>query len=38
LTCYLVATAWMTAKRGEAETGIFDWGALLVILAVAVAS
>jgi len=37
LTCYLVATAWMTAKRGEAETGIFDWGALLVILAVAVA-
>jgi hypothetical protein len=37
LTCYLVATAWMTAKRGESETGVFDWGALLVILAVAAA-
>ena len=37
LTCYLVATSWMTAKRGDAETGIFDWGALLVILAVAAA-
>ena len=35
LTFYLVATAWMTAKRGEAETGILDWGALLVVLAVA---
>jgi hypothetical protein len=36
LTFYLVATAWMTVKRREdAEPGIFDWSALLVILAVA---
>ncbi len=37
LTFYLVATAWMTARRREGETGIFDWGALLVALAVGVA-
>ena len=35
LTFYLVTTAWMTARRRNAETGIFDWGALLVVLAVA---
>ncbi|MGA2019211.1 MAG: hypothetical protein ABSH02_01375 [Candidatus Sulfotelmatobacter sp.] len=35
LTFYLVATAWMTARRREEVTGIFDWGALLVVLAVA---
>src|SRR5438132_7446969 len=35
LTFYLVATAWMTAKRSDGETGLFDWGALLVALAVA---
>ena len=34
LTFYLVATAWMTAKRRNAETGILDWSALLVSLAV----
>ena len=34
LTFYLVATAWMTARRRDAKTGIFDWGALLVVLAV----
>ena len=32
-TCYLVATAWMTAKRRDAATGIFDCGALLLVLA-----
>ncbi len=32
LTFYLVATAWMTARRRAAGTGIFDWGALLVVL------
>lgn len=32
MTFYLVATAWMTARRREGETGIFDWGALLVVL------
>ncbi len=36
LTFYLVATAWMTAKRSDnAELGIFDWGALLVVSAIA---
>jgi hypothetical protein len=33
LTSYLVATAWMTAKRQEGETGILDWSAVLVPLA-----
>jgi hypothetical protein len=35
LTFYLVATAWMTARRRDGEPGIFDWSALLVVLAVA---
>jgi hypothetical protein len=35
LTFYLVATAWMTARRKEEETGIFDWAALLVVSAIA---
>jgi hypothetical protein len=34
LTFYLVATAWMTARRGDAGTSIFDWGALLIPVAV----
>jgi hypothetical protein len=34
LTFYLVTTAWMTARRRDGEPGIFDWGALLVVLAV----
>jgi hypothetical protein len=34
LTFYLVATAWVTARRRGRETGIFDWIALLFILAV----
>ncbi|WP_157467380.1 hypothetical protein [Edaphobacter aggregans] len=38
LTFYLVATARVIARRTEAETGIFDWGALLVPLAVAAVS
>jgi hypothetical protein len=33
LTSYLVATAWVTARRGDGETGIFDRSALLVALA-----
>ena len=36
LTFYLVATAWLTAKRRDGETSLFDWGALLVPLAVGV--
>jgi hypothetical protein len=35
LTFYLVATAWMTARRRDGEPGIFDWGALLVVLGIA---
>jgi uncharacterized membrane protein len=33
LTFYLVATAWVTARRRDGETGIVDWVALLVALA-----
>ena len=36
LTCYLVATAWMAARRRDGEVDIFDWSALLVPLAVGV--
>lgn len=35
LTFYLVMTAWITARRRDAEIGIFDWGALLVVLGLA---
>jgi hypothetical protein len=35
LTFYLVATAWITAKRRDGEPGILDWGALLIVVAVA---
>jgi uncharacterized membrane protein len=35
LTFYLVATAWMTARRKDEVPGIFDGGALLVVLLVA---
>src|SRR5713101_2708762 len=37
LAFYLVSTAWATARRRDGETGIFDWGALLVALAVGTA-
>jgi uncharacterized membrane protein len=37
LTAYLVTTAWMTARRRDGRTGIFDWIALLIGLAVGVA-
>jgi hypothetical protein len=33
LTFYLVATAWVTAKRRDGETSAFDWAALLIPLA-----
>jgi hypothetical protein len=32
LTLYLVATAWMTAKRRLRQTNMLDWGALLIVL------
>jgi hypothetical protein len=35
LTFYLVATAWFAARRQAVETGILDWGALLIVFAVA---
>jgi hypothetical protein len=35
LTFYLVATAWMAARRRDGEASMFDWGALLVVLGVA---
>lgn len=35
VTFYLVATAWLTAKRREGAPGIFDWGALLLVSALA---
>ncbi len=38
LTLYLVATAWMTARRRDVGPGIFDWGALLVALAIGTAA
>ncbi len=36
-TFYLVATAWLTARRkdGAAGTGLLDWGGLLLALAIA---
>jgi len=37
LTLYLVATAWVAARRRDGKAGIFDLGALLVALAVATA-
>ena len=33
LTFYLVATAWATARRRDGKTGILDWVALVVALA-----
>lgn len=31
--CYLVATAWLTARRRDGGTSVFDWGALVFTLA-----
>jgi hypothetical protein len=35
LTLYLVATAWLTARREGTGTGMWDWAALLVVLTLA---
>jgi len=35
LTFYLVATAWMTARRRDPKTDILNWGAFLFIVALA---
>jgi hypothetical protein len=37
LTFYLIATAWLTARRREQQTGFFDWPGLLTAVAVAAA-
>ena len=37
LAFYLVTTAWATARRKDGETGIFDWGALVIALTVGAA-
>jgi len=36
LTFYLVGTAWLTARRRDGETSIFDWAALLIPLAIGI--
>ena len=36
ITFYLVTTGWLTARRREGETTIFDWGAFLVCLAMGI--
>lgn len=36
LACYLVATAWLTARRRQGETNIFDWAAFLFALSVGI--
>ena len=36
LACYLVATGWLTARRREGQTNIFDWAAFLFALSVGV--
>jgi len=36
LTFYLVATAWLTARRRDGQPGLLDWGALLVISALGI--
>jgi uncharacterized membrane protein len=38
LTLYLVATAWMTAKRRTMQPGLFDRAALAVVVAVSAAA
>lgn len=30
--CYMVTTAWLTARRREGGTNLFDWGALVFVL------
>jgi hypothetical protein len=35
-TFYLIATAWLTARRRDGETGRFDWVALLIPLALGI--
>ena len=34
LTVYMITTAWLTGRRKDGETSIFDWGALVFGLAI----
>ena len=36
LTFYLIGTAWLTARRRDGETSLFDWVALLIPLTIGV--
>jgi hypothetical protein len=36
LTFYLVGTAWLTARRRDGETSIYDWAALVIPLAIGI--
>lgn len=38
LTCYLVLTGWLTARRADGETNKLDWAALLVPLTLGILS
>lgn len=38
LTIYLVTTAWLTARRRDGKTGLFDWAAILIPLGVGVST
>lgn len=33
LTVYMISTAWLTARRRNNETSLFDWGAFVFVLA-----
>jgi uncharacterized membrane protein len=37
LAIYVVSTGWMAGKRRERKVGVFDWSALLLALAIAIA-
>lgn len=36
LAFYLVATAWATVKRKEGEMGLFEWGSVVIALAITI--
>jgi hypothetical protein len=36
LTFYLIGTAWLTARRRDGETSIYDWAALVIPLAIGI--
>jgi hypothetical protein len=38
LTVYLIATAWLTARRRDGETNLFDWFALLIPFTIGILS